>query len=195
MRCFLQYHNVEKLGWVPLDERPFVQTDLSIATRKPAARGAAGAAVFVIASLGRPRRYYLWERFVAERVTAAGEDFCVSGTGRQLVPPAALRGEAFDAFRWACANFIGFRRIDGLPYAAALAALAEAPDDYEAAERFCTSLLDDLPGGDGHFHRGVVRLRLGRRLDAIEDFVAALRRGTEYAAATKQALREAVERL
>ena len=88
MRYFLQYHNVEKLGWAPLDEEPFLQTPLSIATRKPAAHQAVGATIFVIASLGKPRHYYLWESFVAEGVTREGDDLCVWGSGRQLVPPA-----------------------------------------------------------------------------------------------------------
>src|SRR4051812_49001522 len=93
---FLQYHNVAKLGWVPLDGTPFEQTRLSIATRKPIARQTPGATVFVVARFGRPRHYYLWEWFVVEGVRLEGDDqYCVWGTGRQLSPPARLDGDDF----------------------------------------------------------------------------------------------------
>lgn len=195
---FLQYHNVEKLGWVPLDEEPFLQTRLSIATRKPAALHAVGGTVFVIASLGKPRRYFLWETFRAEGVTREGDDLCVWGRGRQLVPPVRLEGDDFDAFRWACANFIGFRAIDELPYAATLAALAEADKGRitDAAERFCDLLVEALPDNpDVYYYRGFVRQRLGRWLAAIGDLAEARRRGTEFANEAKACLRLAAEQL
>jgi hypothetical protein len=195
---FLQYHNVAKLGWVPLDGTPFLQTRLSIATRKPAAHQAVGGTVFVVASLGRPRRYYLWESFVAEGVERDGDDLCVWGTGRQLVPPAPLVGEDFDAFREACAYFIGFRRIDGLPYAATLAALAQSASSQitAAADEFCTRLIAQLPDSpDTYFYRGFVRHHLGQNLDAISDLAEALRRGTEFADEARATLRLAAARI
>ena len=175
-----------------------MQTRLSIATRKPAAHQAVGATVFVIASLGKPRRYYLWESFRAEGVTREGDDLCVWGTGRQLVPPALLEGEAFDTFRTACANFIGFRSIDDLPYAATLAALAAADQGRitDDAERFCDVLVETLPdNADVYFYRGFVRHRLGRWTEAIADLAEARRRGTEFADEAKACLRLAAERL
>src|SRR5262249_60629077 len=111
----------ERRGWVPRAGGPSRPPRLSIATRKPVALQAIGATVFVIASLGKPRQYYLWESFRAEGVTREGDDLCVWGTGQQMVPPAKLEGDDFDAFRQACANFIGFRCIDDLPYSATLA--------------------------------------------------------------------------
>jgi len=195
---FLQYHNAGKLGWVPLDATPFLQTRLSIATRKPVARQALGATVFVVASLGRPRRYYLWEWFVVEGVQREGDELCVWGTGRQLVPPAPLQGDDFDAFHKACAYFIGFRSIDALPYSATLAALcaADKGEITEAAERFCSQLIETFPASpDAHFYRGFVRHRLGRDLDAVTDLAEALRRGTEFADEAKACLRLAAARL
>jgi hypothetical protein len=184
MRYFLQYHNIDKLGWVPLDEQPFLQTQLAIATRRPSVRKAVGGTVFLIASLGKPRRYFLWECFRVEAVEPEGADLCAHGTGWQLVPPQPLEGPAFEEFRKSCAYFIGFRGIDDLPYHATLVDLAgrfhrDAVNDD--AERFCTMLIDRLPGNaDVHFYRGFVRHRLGRSADALADLEEALRRPGEF---------------
>jgi hypothetical protein len=184
MRYFLQYHNIDKLGWVPLDERPFLQTQLAIATRRAIVRKAIGGTVFLIASLGRPRRYYLWECFRVEGVEPEGADLCAHGTGWQLVPPQPLEGPAFEDFRKACAFFIGFRCIDDLPYHVTLLDLAQrfrGDDVNEDAERFCTMLIDRLPANsDVYFYRGFVRLRLGRAQGALADLDEALRRNGEF---------------
>lgn len=191
MRYYLQYHNVEKLGWVPFDEQPFLQTQLSIGTRKPIAHQTIGATVFVIASLGRPRRYYFWEHFRVEGVEKEVDDLCVWGTGRQLTPPVCLEGDDFEAFRRSCANFIGFRCIDDLPYTATLARLCRhtPPEINDETERFCTMLIDALPASaDVPFYRGFVRQRLGRPRDAIPDLEEAIRRGTEFLDESKACL-------
>jgi hypothetical protein len=185
MRYFLQYHNVDKLGWVPLDERPFLQKDLAIATRRPLVRKAVGGTVFLIARLGKPRRYYLWECFRVEAVEPEGDDLCAHGSGWQLVPPQPLEGPAFEQFRKACAYFIGFRCIDELPFHTTLVELADRfrrDDVNDDAERFCTLLIDALPdSADVHFYRGFVRQRLGRRAGALADLDEALRRNGEFA--------------
>src|SRR6478672_4395693 len=98
MRFFIQYHNVEKLGWVPLDDRPFQQTQLAIYTRRALVEKAIGSTVFLVVSLPRPRRYYLWECFRIEEVRREEGDICAWGTGWQLVPPQRLEGPAFDDF-------------------------------------------------------------------------------------------------
>ena len=56
----------------------------------------------------------------------AGAWYRAWGTGWQLAPPQELRGERFDAFKEACAGFVGFRDITGLPYSKTLDRLAEA---------------------------------------------------------------------
>lgn len=184
MRYFLQYHNIDKLGWAPLDERPFLQTQLAIATRRSVVRQSVGGTVFLVASLGKPRRYYLWECFQVEGVEPEGADLCAHGTGWQLVPPQLLSGPDFEAFRKACAYFIGFRCIDKLPYHATLVDLAHRfrrDDVNQDAERFCTHLIDCLPGNaDVHFYRGFVRQRLGDRAGALDDLDEALRRQGEF---------------
>jgi hypothetical protein len=191
MPYFLQFHNAEKLGWVPLDARPFLQTQLAIYTRKPAVLKAVGATVFVIVGAGKrggkknPRRYYLWECFEVAEVRREGNDFCAWGPGWQLVPPARLDGDDFTAFRRACAWFVGFRAIDGLPYTATLAELARQrrgrPLDA-TVERFCCELVAALPAsGDVRYARGWVRQQLGLDALAIEDLDGARALGTEFA--------------
>jgi hypothetical protein len=186
MRYFLQYHNCEKLGWAPLDGEPFLQTQLGVYTRRPVVRQAVGGTVFVVASLGRPKRYYLWERFQVEKVEPQGADYGAWGPGWQLVPPQQLRGDDFEAFRRACAFFVGFRAIDHLPYCAVLDRLSLEHRRAEltpAAEAFCTHLLAAMPHrGDAWFFRGAVRARLGRRGEALADLAVAAALGGEFAA-------------
>jgi hypothetical protein len=193
MMQFLQYHNGACLGWVPLDARPFQQSRPSIWTRRPGVRKAVGGVVYLIVSLPRPKRYYLWERFQIAEVRQEGDDFCAWGPGWQLTPPQPLEGEAFARFRKACAHFVGFRRIDHLPYAATLEDLArrhqqKRPDPE--VERFCDDLVAALPrSGDARYARGFVRRQLGRHAEAVADFDEALRLRTEFAAEA-EALRQ-----
>lgn len=192
MSSYIQYHNTEKLGWVPLDEAPFRQTVLSVYSRAAGARAAVGGTVYLIVGLGRPRRYYLWERFLVEQVREDDGALCVLGSGWQLAPPQRLEGPAFEAFRRACGWFIGFRSIDRLDYRHTLAALAEQyrrPTLDASVEQFCSELLPLLPNvGDGHFYRGFVRHQLGRAADARLDLTEALRLGTTHAAAARALL-------
>jgi len=197
MRACIQYHNAEKLGWVPFGERPFLQTQLAVFTRRPAARHAGGATVYLIVRLGTPARYYLWDAFTADHVEPHDGGHRIWGDGRQLVPPARLEGEAFEAFRRACANFVGFRRVDDHPYRAELARLAasEARELGAEAEAFCDMLVKWRPSsGDPYYHRGCVRAARGDHAGAALDFSEAVRLGTEYAARASAAHAEALAR-
>lgn len=193
MFACIQYHNAMKLGWVPLDARPFEATRLSAFTRAPAAARAIGARVYLIVGVGRPRRYYLWETFTVEELRPDGDAFGLLGPGWQLAPPQRLSGPAFEAFRRACGWLVGFRSIDTLDYRHTLAELAErhrAAALAESVDRFCSELLPHLPGvGDGHYYRGYVRHRLGRHADARFDLMEALRLGTTHAAEAEALLR------
>ncbi|HEX4589617.1 MAG TPA: hypothetical protein VH120_06790 [Gemmataceae bacterium] len=89
MDYYLQYHNVDDEGLL-LDDAPFRKTRLWIHTRVPQVRTAAGR-VFLIAGLGRPRRYFLWQTFEIKFVRRGTDgDYRASGTGWELAPPAAL---------------------------------------------------------------------------------------------------------
>lgn len=150
MNLYIQYHNVAQEG-VPLSDPPFRETRLGIHTRRPHVKDAEGR-VFLIAGIGTPRRYFLWETFEVEEVREnGGGEFEAWGTGWQLGPPQELKGKAFEAFRSACANFVGFRCVNDLAYSRTLLKLAEAhrpPAKDEGNVKFVKTLLGLLRGDD-----------------------------------------------
>jgi hypothetical protein len=86
----------------------------------------ANGRVFLIAGIGRPKRYFLWETFEIDTVEEDKDGlFIATGVGWQLAPPVELSGKSFSNFRAECANFIGFRSITELPYTSTLNRLAE----------------------------------------------------------------------
>src|SRR5687767_4307542 len=92
LNLYVQYHNVANEGLL-LSDPPISATRLAIHTRRPNVRGADGR-VFLIAGVGRPRRYFLWETFEIEAVTVNGDGkFVASGTGWELAPPVELSGK------------------------------------------------------------------------------------------------------
>ena len=195
MPSFIQYHNVEKMGWVPLDGLPFLRTSLLIYTSRPAVPRAVGGTVYLVVGIGRPRRFYLWECFRVETVRREEGRYFAEGTGRQLAPPQRLTGAGFDAFRLACASFIGFQNIDASPYLPTLEALARRShrDTFDAeVVRFCDDLVTLMPAsGDVRFARGFVHQRMGAGALALADCTEALRLGTEFAAEAEACRRAA----
>ncbi|MFO0881154.1 MAG: hypothetical protein U0840_27845 [Gemmataceae bacterium] len=185
MALYLQYHNAERLGWLPLDEAPFRRTHPAIFTRRSLVTQAMGGQVLVIVSLGRPRRYFLWESFQVTSVSPLAGGYFAWGPGWQLAPPQLLEGTAFEEFRRACANFVGFRSIQRLDYAASLVALAERFRERPlsaSVEEFCTQLIEWLPNqGDAYFARAQVRLGLGRTIEARNDLERARHLGSDLA--------------
>jgi hypothetical protein len=99
---------------------------MGVYSKLAAVRQSHGGTVYVPTGYGKPKKYVLWEAFAIEEVTEQDGQFVVSGPGRVLLPPAALSGKPFGEFRAACANFVGFRRIDDLKYTATLKELADA---------------------------------------------------------------------
>ncbi len=123
MSLYVQYHNVEREGLL-ISNPPFSRTEISIFTRLPQVKNASGQ-VFLIAGLGKPRRYYLWSTFELERVTENNDgSYQARGTGWELAPPALLEGATFEEFKSSCANFVGFRSISDLTYSKTLQKLA-----------------------------------------------------------------------
>jgi hypothetical protein len=108
--------------------------------------------VFLVAGLGKPREFFLWETFEIEEVRQGWDgEFEAWGTGWQLAPPQRLHGKSFEAFRSSCANFVGFRCINELPYAKTLWKLAQAhrpPCRPQETVRFLKHLLALLPDQD-----------------------------------------------
>src|SRR6516162_3518185 len=98
MNLYIQYHNVQNEGLL-LSNPPFSASRLAIHTRRPHVWDADGR-VFLVAGIGRPRRYFLWETFQIEQVTAKGDGvFQASRAGWQLAPPVALTGRPFEEFK------------------------------------------------------------------------------------------------
>jgi hypothetical protein len=141
VNLYLQYHNVANEGLL-LSDPPFRDTRHAIYTRRPHVQKADGR-VFLIAGVGRPRRCFLWVSFEIESVRSRGNVFVASGTGWELTPPVELTGTAFEEFKAACANFVGFRCINGLPYSQKLVKLAnryKPPGETGKIVRFLQTL-------------------------------------------------------
>ncbi len=179
MNSFVQYHNVESEG-LPLSLPPFAETGLSIRTSVPIVQAAEGR-VFLIAGIGRPRRYFLWETFEIQSVKKNSKgEFVASGTGWQLAPPAELTGQAFEAFQSACANFVGFRDVSKLPYAKTLLKLAEKFRPPGSPAKIVPAL-KELDAIDGEHHE-LIREALGhyvpvRALSIRQPHAEAIMRG------------------
>jgi hypothetical protein len=149
-------------------------TNNNIFTKRAFAEKAVGGTVFLIVGIGAPRRFYLWECFTIEQCREEGDNYIASGPGWQLMPPQRLEGGDFDAFRQACANFVSFRKVNDLPYHQKLKELADhfhLSTANENCERFCSDLAGIIPeDGDIYYYRGLVRLHLGKKAPAREDF-------------------------
>jgi hypothetical protein len=184
VKTYLQYFNCEKMGRFPNGGDALLTRRMGVFTKLPSVKEAKGGTVFVIAGLGKPKRYYLWEAFTIEDVEHDGEQYTVSGPGWVLLPPAALEGKDFDRFKAACANFVSFRAIDDQPYRETLRKLADrfrAGTVNPACEAFCDELIATLPKhGDSYYYRGTVRQLLGKAEAAQEDFAKALHLGTNF---------------
>ena len=126
--AFLQYFNVEKMGRFPNGADALLAARMGVFSKLAAVQHATGGTVYVVSAFGKPKKYVLWESFAIEEVTKEGEQFVVSGPGKVLLPPAELSGKDFEKFKASCANFIGFRNIDDLPYTATLQKLADLVD-------------------------------------------------------------------
>jgi hypothetical protein len=184
MNFFVQYHNVANEGLL-LADPPFSATQLGIHTRRPNVREAKGR-IFLIAGIGRPRRYFLWESFQVEEVTANGDgEFDATGTGWQLTPPMELSGKPFEDFKSSCANFVGFRCINNLPFTQTLNKMAEKnrpPGQSGKIVKFFNMLNELLLDNDrGH---AAVRTALGhyqpvRALSIRQPHAEAIMRGVK----------------
>jgi len=184
--AFLQYFNIEKMGRFPNGADALLTTRMGVFSKLAAVQQAKGGTVYVVSGFGKPKKYVLWEVFTIEDVSKQDDQFVVSGPGRVLLPPATLEGKEFERFKTACANFVGFRRIDDQPYRDTLRQLAEADRKNvlgPACEAFCDELVKAFPKmGDAYYYRAHVRRRLGNAAGAKADYEKALQLGTNFPA-------------
>lgn len=182
--AFVQYFNVEKMGRFPNGADAFLTTRMGVYSKLAAVQQSKGGTVYVVSGFGKPKKYVLWEAFTIEEVTKQDDQFVVSGPGRVLLPPAELSGKEFEAFKTACANFVGFRKIDDLKYKDTLKKLADGNAKAKlssACEAFCDELVKAFPKmGDAYYYRGHVRRHLGNTAGAKADFEQALKLGTNF---------------
>lgn len=183
---FVQYFNIEKMGRFPNGADALLTTRMGVFSKLAAVQQAKGGTVYVVSGLGKPKKYVLWEAFTIEDVTRQADQFVVSGPGRVLLPPAPLEGKEFEKFKAACANFIGFRRIDDQPYRDTLKQLAAANRKAAltpACEAFCDELVKAFPKmGDAYYYRAQVRRHLGNAAGAKADYEKAIQLGTNFPA-------------
>jgi len=99
VKNYLQYFNVEKMGRFPNGEEALFPSRMGVFTKFGGAPDTKGHTVFVIAGLGKPKAYFLWEVFTVDDVQSDGTQYTVSGPGWVLLPPALLTGKDFDAFK------------------------------------------------------------------------------------------------
>jgi hypothetical protein len=126
MSLYIQYHNYDREGLLLGN----AGDDLGIHTRLSHVQNAVGGRVFIILGIGSPRQYYLWCSFTVSEVESLvdGEDkpaYHAFGPGWRLVPPQRLEGPEFETFKKSCANFVGFRKVDDLPFSKTLVRLAD----------------------------------------------------------------------
>lgn len=144
MSLYIQYHNGDKEGF------KYLFADVArfgVYTRLAHAKNAQGT-VFLIVGAGKPRQYFLWEAFEIDEVAPQdGGIYHVNGSGWRLCPPQRLIGADFDAFRNSCANFIGFRKVDHLPYCATLKTLAKKHRSEKSMKPFLQELLGMFKDG------------------------------------------------
>lgn len=144
MSHYIQYHNGDKEGFKTLFED---DGRFGIYTRLAHVKKAQGT-VFLIVGAGKPRQYFLWYSFEIDRVESHSDGiYQVEGSGERLWPPQRLEGTDFDAFKNSCANFIGFRKVDDLPYCATLKKLAKKHRSAKSMKPFLQELLGLLRKG------------------------------------------------
>lgn len=184
--AFLQYFNIEKMGRFPNGAEALLTTQMGVYSKLAAVKQARGGTVYVISGFGKPKKYVLWEAFTIEDIAEQDDQFVVSGPGKILLPPAELTGKDFEKFKAACANFIGFRKIDDQKYTETLKQLATANAKAKlspACDAFCSELIAAFPKmGDAYYYRAHVRQHLGNTADAKADYGQALKLGTNFVA-------------
>src|SRR5262245_16179169 len=172
------------MGRFPNGADALLTTRMGVYSKLAAVQQAKGGTVFVISGFGKPKKYVLWEAFTIEDIVKQDDQFVVSGPGRVLLPPAELSGKEFEKFKAACANFVGFRKIDDQKYKDTLKQLADANEKAKlsaACEKFCDELIQAFPKmGDAYYYRAHVRQHLGNAAGAKTDYEQAIKLGTNF---------------
>jgi hypothetical protein len=92
-------------------------------TKKKTSFHTIGDYVYIIAGIGSPKRFYLWNRTFVTKVEPDGEFFVASGKVEVLKNPCYLNNiEGFDDFKHFNGNFgLGLQNISNHPFSKVLA--------------------------------------------------------------------------
>ncbi len=139
MTSWIVYHNCDNLGSYP-SEIPIsnIKTESinipsnhpsrgSIFTRKKkASYDAISNEIFLIIGIGKPKKYYLWERILADKVIPETDGF-FTVEGSCVNPKNPIRIDTlnnFDDFKHFCGNFgLGLQNITNHPFSKTLDSL------------------------------------------------------------------------
>jgi hypothetical protein len=129
-RFGVQKHNFDDNGlplWDALRGKPqemFDRCEKGLDSGKNFRGSWVDSTCFLILSIGKPRAHFLWWTFnvKSDRLQGSGK---LRGPGWTLNPPIRLEGPEWDEFERATKNIIGFRQIDGLPFADTLVTLSK----------------------------------------------------------------------
>jgi len=170
-KFWIQYHNCDKLGYIPaesiFDDSNNVDVAIddtfpSISTDKRDVLSAKGDTVFLIAGIGKkPKQFYLMSRFIIEEVETISEEtesnqegemnYSAYGNGWVVNPPQLLNSEDFNVFKKYCGNFgFGFMSPSKSDYLKTLVRLSEKYRTQtiklsEYIEQFYTNVLATNP--------------------------------------------------
>lgn len=139
MTSWIVYHNCDNLGSYPSDipisniktesiNIPSNQTSRgSIFTRKKkASYDSVGNEIFLIIGIGKPKKFYLWERIFSDKVIPETYGF-FTVEGRCINPKNPIRLDTFkdfDDFKHFCGMFgLGLQNITNHPFSKTLGSL------------------------------------------------------------------------
>lgn len=136
MSTWIVYHNCDNLGYPSETPIKNIKTESinipsssrsSIFTRKKrASYDAVGNEIFLIIGIGKPKRFYLWEKIFPDKVIPENDGFfTVEGSGVNPKNPIRLDTlDNFDDFKHFCGNFgLGLQNITNHPFSKTLGSL------------------------------------------------------------------------
>lgn len=191
---WIQYHDYEQMGGLP-EGLPGCDRETGISTNQRSALHAKGDVLFLIVGIGDPKRYYLWSKFVVERIKRVvcelgGFTYNAFGNEWVLNPPQLLNSEKFYELKHFCRNFeLESIRINNSPYLETLKYLAEKykpqssdSHSWKGTEKFYNYVLRINPS-DAYAYscQGLIHDRLGDTQRAIEEYSQAIRIAPDFA--------------
>ncbi len=140
LKYFLQYHNVDKMGYFPdtesmdisnIEFETSIRQGLSFYTSKRIVKKTVGEKCFLVVGAGtNKKQYYLWSYMSIGHVSYENNEYVASGEGFNFQQPILLNNvPGFLDFKYYCGNFgIGFQEITNHVFCRFLVDLANSVD-------------------------------------------------------------------